>query len=236
MGRLFMRRFLITLSTVLTIFTSTLVSALATHPLEDIRATATAYVRANISSDDNTRISARKLDPRLKLALCKQKLQADMPYSSAKSSNTTVAVRCEGEQPWSLYVAVTIEIYRDIAVARRPLAQGTILSADDIKMISMDIARLGGGYLSEAKVAVGQKITRPVQLGSPILSNFLRAPTVIRRGQSITMLAKQSAFEVRSMGISMMDGAVGDRIKVRNRRSKRIIEGVVAKNGLVFVN
>ena len=85
-------------------------------------------------------------------------------------------------------------------------------------------------------MAIGQETTRPIQLGRPLLSNLLKAPTIIRRGQTISMLAKQSTFEVRSMGESLMDGAVGERIKVRNSRSKRIVEGVITKNGVVFVN
>jgi flagella basal body P-ring formation protein FlgA len=123
-----------------------------------------------------------------------------------------------------------------VAVASRPLAQGKTLSADDITMQRMDISRLKGGYLTQANLAIGQNLTRPVQLGQPFLSTLLKAPTIIRRGQTITMLAKQSTFEVRSMGESLMDGAVGQRIKVRNRHSRRVVEGVIAENGLVFVN
>ena len=99
-----------------------------------------------------------------------------------------------------------------------------------------DVNRLTGAYLTQANIAVGKILTRPIQLGRPLLSNLLKAPTIIRRGQTITMLARQSSFEVRSMGESLMDGAVGERIKVRNRRSKRVVEGVIAKNGIVFVN
>ena len=216
---------------------STIVTAMPTHSLTDIRDTATNYVRANFTGDENDiRITAKKLDPRLKLALCKQKLQAHMPYSNLTSSHTIVGVRCEGEQPWSLHVSVSIQIYRDVAVASRSLAQGNLLTADDIDMQHMDISQLSGGYLAEANAAIGQVTTRPVQLGRPLLSNMLKAPTVIRRGQAITVLARKASFEVSSMGESLMDGAVGERIKVRVRRSRRIIEGIIAKNGVVFVD
>ncbi len=159
-----------------------------------------------------------------------------MPYSNVNSSNTTVGVRCEGEQPWSIYVPVTVKIYRKIVVTSRPLAQGQIISSNDIEMYRMDISQLAGGYLTQANIAIGQILSRPLQLGRPLLSNFLKAPTVIRRGQTITLLARKASFEVRSIGESMMDGAVGERIKVRNRRSRRIVEGIIVKNGVVFVD
>lgn len=216
---------------------STIVTAMPTHSLTDIRDTATNYVRANLAGDDSDiQISTKTLDPRLKLPLCHQKLQAHMPYSNVNSSNTTVGVRCEGEQPWSLYVPVTVKIYRKIVVTSRPLAQGQIISSNDIEMYRMDINQLAGGYLTQANIAIGQILSRPLQLGRPLLSNFLKAPRVIRRGQTITLLARKASFEVRSMGESLMDGAVGERIKVRNRRSRRIVEGIIVKNGVVFVD
>lgn len=232
-----MHRSLITLLSIAGLVASSLATATTTQPLQDIRDAAANYVRASLATDDNDiDIAAKDLDPRLKLPLCNQQLRAYMPYANVKSSNTTVAIRCEGEHPWSLYVPVTVKIYRDVAVASRPLAQGKILSAADIEMQRMDISQLAGGYLSQASIAIGQITTRPVQLGRPLLTSFLKAPTIIRRGQMITMLARQSSFEVRSMGESLMDGAAGERIKVRNRRSRRIVEGVIAENGTVFVN
>ena len=212
-------------------------AAITSHPLADIKETAIKHVRANFASkESDIRISAKNLDPRLKLSLCEHDLQAHMPYANLRSTNTIVAVSCEGTQPWSLYVPVNIQIYREVAVASRPLPQGLILKTDDIEMQRMDVSQITGGYLADPNNAVGQLLTRPLQLGRPIMTSLLKAPLVVRRGQTITMLAKQSSFEVRSMGESLMDGAVGERIKVRNRRSKRIVEGVVAKNGLVFIN
>ncbi len=231
-----MRILLITLFSTLSLLASALAIAVPTQPLQDIRDAAANYVRANLASDDSDiRVSAKALDPRLKLPLCEHQLQVNMPYSNVNSGNTTVGVRCEGEKPWSLYVPVSIQIFRQVAVARHPLAQGETLEADDIDMQRMDISQLSGGYLTQAKMAIGQNLMRPVQAGRPLLSNLLKPPTIIRRGQTITLLARQSAFEVRSMGESLMDGAVGERIKVRNRRSKRIVEGVIDENGVVFV-
>ncbi len=232
-----MRSSIILLVSTLSLLVSSIGMAASTHPLNDIRDTAMNFVRSNLVTElGDMQISAKTLDTRLKLPLCEQALQAHMPYSNPRSNNTTVGVRCEGEQPWSLFVPVAIHIYDEIAVASRPLPQGKTLSAADIVMHRMDISKLAGGYLTQADIAIGQNLKRPIQVGQPILSNLLKAPTVIRRGQTITMLAKQSTFEVRSTGESLMDGAIGQRIKVRNRRSRRIVEGVITKDGLVYIN
>ena len=207
------------------------------HPLGDISDTAVRHVRANIAgAEDDVSITANRLDPRLALAKCNRELQAHLPYSSSRLSNTIVVVSCEGEHPWSLHVPVSVAIFREVAVASRPLARGTLLDAGDIDMQRMDISQLAGGYLNSAATAVGQLTTRPVQVGRPLLANQLKPPKIIRRGQTITVLARQSGFEVRSSGQSLMDGAVGERIRVKNSRSSRIVEGVIAANGTVFVD
>lgn len=99
-----------------------------------------------------------------------------------------------------------------------------------------EIGHLSGGYLLKKDSAIGQVTRRPVQLGQALLSNYLKPPTIIRRGQNITLLARLNSFEVRSSGEALMDGAVGQRIKVLNRRSKRVVEGVVSPDSTVFVN
>ena len=207
------------------------------HPLSDISETAIRHARANVAgTEGDISITANRLDPRLALARCDRALKAHLPYSSARLNNTVVVVSCQGEQPWSLHVPVTIAVFREVAVASRPLAQGSLLEAGDVDMQRMDISQMAGGYLETPAAAIGQLTTRPVQVGRPLLSNFLKPPKIIRRGQTITVLARQSGFEVRSIGQSLMDGAVGERIRVKNSRSSRIVEGVIAANGTVFID
>ncbi len=207
------------------------------HPLDDIRDSASRFVQANMASTgQDVVIEAGKLDPRLRLPACPHALNAAMPFSGQTSHNTVVAISCEGERPWSIHVPVNVQVFRDILVTTRPLARNSALKESDISMKRTDISQLSGGYIISKDAALGLLTTRPMQMGQPLMLNMLKAATIIRRGQSITMLARQNSFEVRSTGESLMDGAVGDRIKVRNRRSKRIVEGVIAKNGTVFVN
>ena len=73
-------------------------------------------------------------------------------------------------------------------------------------------------------------------MGGPVLSNMLKQPIILRRGESVSLLARSPTFEVRMEGKALMDGAVGDRVKVRNLRSKRIVEGRITETGTVLVN
>ncbi|MCZ6566557.1 MAG: flagellar basal body P-ring formation chaperone FlgA [Gammaproteobacteria bacterium] len=208
----------------------------AFHSLADIRNTAIDYARIQFDSpDSDIKVTARDLDNRLRLPLCESKLEAYFPHSTHIAGNTTVGVRCSGIKPWSIYVPVTIQLYRDIIVANRPLPQNRIITMEDFRMEHIDINRLSGAYITEPDLVIGKQMLRPLQLSRPILSNMLKAPVLIRRGERVILLAKSNTFEVRMEGKAMKDGAVGEKIRVRNLRSKRIIEGRVNKDGSIHV-
>lgn len=209
----------------------------AGQPLQTIRDTAINYVRSHsATSGVDTGISAKHLDARLRLPLCQSPLQAFYPHAARKSGNITVGVRCDGSKPWTIYVPVVVQIYRDIAIATRSLPRNKILTGDDIQLQRMDISRLSGAYITDPGQIAGKQLKRPLQTGTPLLSSMLKQPIVIRRGEMVTLLAKRRRFEIRMEGKALMDGAAGDRIRVRNLRSKRIIEGKLAQGGTVLVN
>ena len=59
---------------------------------------------------------------------------------------------------------------------------------------------------------------------------------LVRRGQIVTLVAGGGPVEIRTTGKALADGAAGERVRVRNERSNRIVEGVVAEDGTVRVN
>ena len=207
------------------------------HPLQDIRDTALNFARSTIiSSTVDFAVSVKELDTRLKLALCDSPLTAAFPHGDS-GSNTTVSVRCNGNKPWMIYVPVNIQIFQDIAVATKPLAQNTILTAEDFKLEKMDINRVSSGIIDDPAYLIGKQLTRPIRIGKPILTNMVKKPIVVHRGDRVRLLAKSDVFEVIMEGEALTDAATGDRIRATNLRSRRTIEGRLAKDGVtVFVN
>ena len=209
----------------------------ADQSLDEIRNTAIELVRSRLNAADaDMEISARPLDQRLRLAPCSAPLQAFVPNSRELTANSLIGVRCNDSRPWSIYVSVTIRIYRDVATATRSLPQNHILTGQDIVLQRQDINRFSGAYLSVPEALIGKQLKRPVQLGKPILTHMLKNPRLIQRGQLVTLLARNSSVEVRMEGKALMDGAAGERIRVTNLRSNRVLEGVLIEDGTVLVN
>ncbi len=181
-------------------------------------------------------VTTGRLDRRLRLARCDRPLEAFSPPGSRDLGNTTVGVRCNGSRPWSLYVPVTIEVYAEVVVAAVPLSRGESLDPGEVKVARYNLARLPQGYFRSLDEVLGMRLRRNLAAGQALVPAMLEAPRIVQRGQRVTMLAQGNGLEVRMPGEALSHGARGDRIRVRNLSSRRIVEGVVMDSGLVRVD
>lgn len=174
-------------------------------------------------------------DPRLRLAVCGDKLEAFTPPGQKTLGNTTVGVRCSGANPWTIYVQASVALIEPVLVAQRPLSRGTVLSGDDVTLAEKDVARMTQGYLTDIKDINGMVLKYSVTAGAVLRPSLLQPPIVIKRGERVILLAEGGGIQVKMEGQSLMDGAVGDIIRVRNLSSHRVVEGTVVSPGVVQV-
>lgn len=204
--------------------------------LDAIRATVVHFVTEQLDdADPAPRIEVGKLDPRLRLAPCGTPLSAAFPPGSRRVGSTTVGVRCAGPRPWSLYVPVRVRLYRQVVVMTRPVAPGQILTHADLRLEERNLDDLVSGFFTDPLRLVGMQMKRSIKPGQPLNRLSVAAPRLVRRGQRVTVLAVTGGLEVRVQGKALADGAQGERIRVRNLGTKRVVEAMVAAEGLVRV-
>ena len=199
---------------------------------------ATNFLSSRVNSKHIQRVEIKtgKLDLRLKLKKCNKSLQAFLPKGGREIGKTTVGVKCIGSNPWSLHVPVTISIYKKVLVAARTLQRGDILSDADIKLEVHDISGLSYGYFEDKRIGAGMKIKRQALAGAVLTPSMLKKPQIITRGQKIAIMAQSGRMEVRMMGKALDNGALGDRIKVMNIKSRQKLEGIVTSSAEVQVD
>src|SRR5580700_6800647 len=99
-----------TLLLLLVMTASTAVSSGTTTDLSAIQNAAQRAVRAAIAHPNGTLIiHVQDLDPRLRLAACDQPLSAAITGDGQARAHSTVAVRCNGNVHWTLYLSATVE-------------------------------------------------------------------------------------------------------------------------------
>ncbi len=204
--------------------------------VSDIARQAESFVLER-STDSGGRTSARAaaLDPRLRLAACDAPLIAGLRPGARIGPRTVVAVSCEGSQPWRLFVPVEVTVRSQVWTARHPLPRGHLLGAEDLIADERDVSRMNSGYVSDIDLLVGQRLRNSVLAGRAITLQLVEADKLIRRGQSVTLAVDAGGVEIRMTGTALMDGAMGQRIRVENVNSGRVVEGIVRSREVVEV-
>ena len=208
------------------------------HDVDDIANTAQSFVMDRAGGTANggqTTASAAALDPRLRLAACDTPLSATLRPGARIGPRTVVAVSCEGSRPWRLFVPVEVTVRTRVWTSRHPLPRGHLLSADDLVSDVRDVSRMNSGYVSNIEMLVGQRLRSSVLAGRALTLQLVEADKLIRRGQSVTLAVNAGGIEIRMIGTALTDGAMGQRIRVENVNSGRVVEGIVRSREVVEV-
>lgn len=182
-----------------------------------------------------TEIRLGTLDPRLRLARCDGSLEAWLPANGRLAGNTSVGVRCTGSPAWKLFVPAYIARIERVIVSRGFLPRGAVLEREHLMLVEREVGSTGHGYIKDIDQAIGQMLRQPLQDGLLLTPNMLQRPKLVRRGEEVVILSRGGAFEVRMRGSALSDGAEGERIRVKNLNSSRIVEGTVSADGNVVI-
>jgi len=210
-----------------------------THHLHtDITQTAKQFLSQNIDTTQYSRIDIEmgKLDYRLKLAHCNSPLETSLAAGSKFSGKTTVHVKCNSAEKWTVYINANIHLYKHVIHSAEPLEKGHILSKDDLISSEVNLNRVRYGYFTNIDSLLGKQLKRRLTQNKVIRVNYVKAQTLVKRGEIVNIVAENTGYSVKMSGKAMSNGAKGDRVQVKNLSSKRIIEGTVIKTGIVSIN
>ena len=192
---------------------------------DSIREAAEAAVRQVIPGP--AELTADSPDPRLRLVECDRPLTSVAPGNGVRSARLTAEVRCEGSQPWRLYLPVRVASTRPVVVTTRALARDTVLAPGDVRLAKLAPGAAQVGTLADPANAIGRRLRRPVDEGQAITTGLIAAPTLVRRGQQVSVEAQAGSLKVQMAGTALKDGALGDIIDVQSASSGRTVEAVV---------
>lgn len=176
-----------------------------------IRAAGADFLRAQARAlhGSEPEVTVNRLDPRLRLSACAEPLEAFLPNGGRALGSVSVGIRCTTPKPWTLYLPAKVSITGDVVVAARALARGEELDASDVKLVRRDLAGLNPGYADDPRAVIGQRLKRAVSVGTPLGSQMLEVPVLVRRGQRVTVLAEGRGIQVRSSGKALGDATKG---------------------------
>lgn len=90
--------------------------------------------------------------------------------------------------------------------------------------------------LRRAMSFIGLEAARTLYKGQPLQMDDLRKPTLVKRNNIVQMTFNKGAMTILAEGRALDDGALGERIRVINLFSKRIVTVTVTGSDSVKAN
>jgi len=220
----------------LTLAFSALCPANGFESLDRLESAARGFAQQQLAVPGNRqRLQVGPLDGRLRLPRCGAALSARRGPGATLQDRTLVEVSCAAPA-WRTFVPVRLVGLASAVALARPKMAGDRLALADLKLIEGDAAQFPLGYFTDPEALVGTTLKRALG-GGVILSNqLLQSADGIVRGQAVTLVAEADGVAVRMNGRALSDGAVNQRIKVRNESSGKVLEGIARSARLVQVN
>jgi len=100
-----------------------------------------------------------------------------------------------------------------VIVAKRSLQKGKLLNENDIRIEYQEKLK-GMDYFSEPAEVLGKALAANVQDGAVLTSRLVQKPILVKKGEVVTVVAKNAGITVTSTGKALEEGAEGDLIMV----------------------
>lgn len=179
-------------------------------------------------------VQAGAIDPNLRLAQCPD-LQVFLPKGSRAWGRTSVGVRCSAPSVWTIYVQATVSVAAQYLVAAAPLAQGSVVTSQDVLFESGDLTQLPAGVFTDINQAVGRTVNNSMTAGTVLRQDMLKMPLAVQRGQTVIVTSVGKGFTVSAEGQAMTNASEGQVVQVKVT-SGQLISGVARSGGQVEVS
>jgi flagella basal body P-ring formation protein FlgA len=122
-----------------------------------------------------------------------------------------------------------------VLLLERALPRGATPGASDLRSTRRRVPGLPLSYVQEPGELRNRQLRRPLEAGTALQFDALEPAPVIRRGQAVTLITDAAGLEVRAPGEALADAAPGQRVRIRNLASLKVVEGRADEAGTVRV-
>jgi flagellar basal body P-ring formation protein FlgA len=143
----------------------------------------------------------------------------------------TLVARCSERQH---FLPIRIHAEGTWWVARHALSAGHLIAPADIVEQRGNLEGQPANIMFRASDILGQRLTRDIAAGKPLLPNLLRQQWLLRAGQTVEIVASGRGFHIRSQGKALDHAAANGKVRVQTRNGQTL-NGVVTAEGHVKI-
>lgn len=157
--------------------------------------------------------------------ICEVEVPGTIRYGGLTPVHVRVYVNGKFYRRAILYYRV--EVYDTVLTAAHDLRPDQKIGADDVRQADITVEDAGTVYLKELAEVAGRVPARFLKMGTPLSADVLQAARVLEAGDPVTLVTRYHGIEVKAEGVALQRGRIGERIRVRNARSAKVLMGTV---------
>ncbi|MCD6008881.1 flagellar basal body P-ring formation chaperone FlgA [Halomonas sp. IOP_31] len=169
---------------------------------------------------------ARPLGDSVSVSVSVQRAQARLPACENPQpflprnnqrlyGRVAVGVDCNGEGGRTRYVQADVSVTIEHVVLARDVPRGATLTSQDLMLEKGFLEKLPRQAVKRIEGAVGLVATRALRAGTTLQSYQLRRENLVKRGQTVSVIARGEGFQVRREAQAMDNGAMGEQVRLR---------------------
>ncbi|RJF97038.1 flagella basal body P-ring formation protein FlgA [Noviherbaspirillum cavernae] len=147
-------------------------------------------------------------------------------------SRMRIAAMCPGADGWRHEFIVRASVSAQVLVAATVIPARQVLEATDLTLERRTVSTTPDA-ISEPQEVVGMAARRAMRAGDIVRKNALIAPTLVKRGDAVRILASREQIAVSVAGEALDGGTRGAIVRVRNAANGNVIRARVIANATV---
>jgi len=148
----------------------------------------------------------------------------------------SVSLLVNGREYGKIKMSGDVKLFGNVLCLRKRVPRDTILTEEDVQVMRRDIGNLNDTFFSEPEEIIGKQLKNTLNTGAILFSRHIQSPTVVKRGDLVSIVARSPSMLISVPGKSKNDGAKGDIVRVKNMMSRKIIFAEVINEGEVEVD
>jgi len=202
--------------------------------MEEVTKRAKSYLLDMISG--NQRVEIEPLGTPKDIILPQGKIEYEMSLINNPNLRNnvyiSVDIKLDSKKYQTIRLGFKIRRFANVVVTTKPLTRYHILTPLDIKIVEREVSYLNPVPLDEV---MGKRLKIALEDGRILTYDLIEIPPLIKRGDVVTIKREDEFLIIGAKGIAREDGRLGDKIRVENTTSKKIITGIVEDDKTVVV-
>lgn len=206
---------------------------------EVIEARATEFLKARIPWDpESTEMTLVYKGKDIVVPRGALEIIFDIPGRGERMGRIPVNVKISVDNVLQKKLRLTAHVTRYSPVVKtvRPVNRGTILTAEDVKIEVVPSNRVYRNAVTTLDEVIGSQAIRNIGLGRVVTVSSLGRPTLVKKGDQVTIIAESGSMKITAPGIVREKGYKDSLVQVLNIQTQKMVYGMVMDSRTVKVN